>query len=321
MESNKTFVITLILIIIIIACLAGYYFIGMNDNVSFNNIIHINRTNNSTPVNQNTSNNTVSNNEVITPTEFSQVKDYSIYFTINSILNKYYEEITNNNYQQVIGYLDDYYVRNNKITSNTIHGFVKTGYQDISYYSKLMYVKSSGNIFYYFVEGEEQLYNFIEERLTEEEKIAYLVIVDKNNDTFSITPLKTLSFFEYAKNYIVSSNKQVKANAYNSYFKDSIDDEIICSYYINYFKTLLYLNSEKAYNMLESNYKASFEDYEDFVNNLQKIYDRLNPRLLNYSVKGENGKRVYSIINNNNIRIEMTESSILNFKISINEGN
>ena len=317
MESNKNFIITLILIIIIIVCLAGYYFFGMNEILSFNDIIHFNRVIDRKPDNQNTTNNTISNNEVIAPIEFSQVKDYDIYFTINSIINKYYEEITNNNYKQVMGYLDDYYIRNNKITGNTIYNFVKTGYQDITYYSKLMYVKSSGKIFYYFVEGEEQLYNFIDERLTEEENVAYLVIVDKNNDTFSITPLKTPSFLEYAKNYVVSNNKAVKANAYNTYFINTTTDEAMCSYYINYFKTLLYLNTEKAYNMLDSSYKSTFKDYEDFVNNLQKVYDKLNPRLLNYSVKGENGRRVYSVINQNNVKIEMTESSILNFKINI----
>ena len=322
MESNKSFIITVVLIIIIIIGLLFYYFVGMNDNSTFNfnfsisNII--NRPSNNTI--NNTGNNTGNSSGTVGKVTFDYVNDYQIYFNINSLINKYYMEITNGNYKQVLSIFDDYYIKNNGITGNNITSFIKTGYQSITYYSKEMYVKSNNKLSYYFVSGEEQLYSFAQQKLTEAENITYLVIVDHYNDTYSIIPLTTKSLADYAKNYTVSSKKEITSNAYNSYFSEKISDETICSYYINYFKTMLYLNSEKAYNMLDANYKKSFEDYEDFVNHLQQIYTKLNTKIMNYAVKGDNGKRTYSTISENGVRIKMTESSILNYKIAIEKG-
>ena len=330
MDSNKRFIVLLIIIIITIVCLAGYYFIGMNDNVSLNDIVPgisriTNKINNHTNRNatQNTASNNNANQNISNGTgqdgkaEFSTVRDYQIYFNINALINKYYTNVVANNQKEIIGLLDDTYVSINNISGNNISNFVKTGYQNITYYSKTMYVKSRNNISYYFVSGEEQLYDFIDEQLIEEENVLYLVIIDNKTDSYSITPLITPSLFEYAQNFTISSKKTVKSNAYNSYFSDRFSDETICSYYVNYYKTLLFLNSEKAYNMLEQSYKSSFNDYEDFVNHLTEIYERLTPKLHSYSVNGENGRRTYSVIGENETRVDMTETSILNFKIAI----
>lgn len=319
MESNKKFGVTIALIILIIICLLFYYFVIMNDNTTINMPFSISNLI-SRPQNNNTINNTVNNttsNESSNQISFGVVNDYQIYFNINSIINKYYMEITNGNYKQVLGMLDDYYIKSNNITGSNITNFITTGYQNITFYSKSMYMKSNKKLAYYFVDGEEQLYSFTEQKLTEKEHVTYLVTVDKVNDTFGIMPIATKTLADYARNYTISSKKEITANAYNSYFIDSISDEIICSYYINYFKTMLYLNSEKAYNMLDSDYKNTFIDYEDFVNNLQSIYEKLNTKIMNYAIKGDNGKRIYSTISENSARIRMTENSILNFKISI----
>ena len=317
MESNKNFIITLIFMIIIIICLLFIYFMDVDgNNISFNKLFTNNRVIN--PKTNITSNNT--NNKTTTKqTELSRVNDYKAYFSVNSLINKYYSHITNGNYSNAIGLLDNYYVMNNKITNSNIKNFVKTGYQDITYYSKTMYVKKNGYLSYYFVDGEEQLYDFINEILTEEEHVMYMVIVDNKRNTFSITPLKTPSFMDYANNYNASSSKEITSNAYNTYFSDDITDDILCSYYINYFKTLLFLNTEKAYNMLDDNYKKRFKDYEDFVNNLETIYNNLNTKVSYYSIDGDNGKRKYSIISGNDIIVDITESSIFNYKISIDK--
>ncbi len=322
MESNGKFIFTLILIMIIIIALAGYYFIGMNDNVSLNSVWNtvnnvIRPGGNNTVNNNQVSNNQVGNNEIVAPITFSTVKDYQIYFNVNNLINKFYDNLIINNAKEVIGVLDEKYVSNNGINGTNISSFFKTNYHSMTYYSKMMYVKSNDQIAYYFVSGEEQLYDMVDERLYEVENVFYLVTIDKVNDAYSIMPIKTTSFFDYAKNYEPSGKKKVTSNAYNTYFSDNYNDERITNYYLNYFKTILFLNSEKAYNMLESDYKATFEDYEDFNKHLTEIYDKLNSKLMRFAVKGEDGKRVYSAVGENQSRYDMTETSIMNFKITI----
>ena len=321
MKSNKSFIITLILIIIIIVILGGYYLFVMDNGSAFNNVISnisgnnktTKKVNNETERINNNTNNTTNGDNV----QFSSVKDYQAFFSINSLINKFYENVTKNNPKDVIGMFDADYVNKNSINANNLSNFVDTNYQEITFYSKSMYVKSKKNVYYYFVNGEEQQYNFYDEILSEKEDSMFMVIVDKNNDTFSITPLTTPSLFEYAQNYTISDKKNVKSNAYNTFFNDTFSDQTICSYYLNYYSILLYLNSEKAYAMLADDTKKEFNDLEDFVKKLEDTYAKITPKLLSYSVTGENGHRTYIAIGENNYRFELTESSIMNFKIKI----
>ena len=326
MQSNRKFVIILSLIVIIIIALSVFYFVKKENSplltiISNNNEVVSNEltTNNviiSNKENENKSNNNLTNN-TNNRRSLGKLNDYQEFFNVNALINAYYFEMTSNNKTALLNIMDPSYIVTKNITENNISNFIVTGYEDITFVSKVIYAKGQNNIMYYFVNGEEQLYNFADEELFEKENINYLVTIDINNGAYSITPLTGSSLFDYAQSYKMLSSKKIELNNYNEYKASTYSDQTISVYYLNYFRIMLYLNTEKAYNMLSSEYKNSFNDYEDFVNHLESIYELLNSNILSYAVKGENGSRYYSIISNNEQRIDFNETAIMNFAVTI----
>ena len=80
---------------------------------------------------------------------------------------------------------------------------------------------------------------------------------------------------------------------------------------------MLYLNTEKAYDMLSDETKQRYPELEDFSDDLENVYNNITSRVQSYGVNGEDGKRTYSIIMYNDKEIIFTENSIMNFKVTL----
>lgn len=248
-----------------------------------------------------------------------QVTSYDEFFNIDGVINSYYEYITQKDYGKLLKILDASYIKNHKITKNNAKEVFATEYQDISFYSKEMYVKGKNNAEYYFVKGETQLYNFYDEEIREGESIYFLVIVDTEKSTYSIYPLNSVSStYEYAKNYNLPKSKNIEDNSYNTYYEKNYSDEMVAIYYVNYYRSIVYMNTEKAYGMLGASSKTKYYDLETFTNNLEDIYsNKLNSRFTGYNATGEDGKKTYTLNNGNEGTIVITEEAIMNFTIDL----
>jgi len=317
MNIDKKFAITIGIIILIISMLLAYYFSLPSSGLSKNNT-------SSTSSNNTTSNGDSNKNETgedgentTTIISLGVVKDYENFFTINNLINEYYINLIEGDGQVVLNMLDTNYIKKHKITSSNIKNYMENTYHNITYFSKNMYFKGINKMYYYFVNGERQNYSFADEILTEEENVNFLIIVDMNNYTYSITPLDiTESVFNYAQTYKMNKD-EISFNKDNVYTTNTVKDEIIATYYIDYFKNMLYLNTEKAYEMLSNDTKAYYETYENFVNNLETIYSNISTNIFSYSVTGENGKRTYDIIDKNQRKLKLDERSIMDFIVTI----
>ena len=326
MKSDKTFIVIMAIIVAVIIALAFYYFSSSSSSSLLKK--ESNNTINNTVSNQtggtgntghgnSTTNNTINGGSSSDRISLSNVKDYDEFFTINSLINDYYQNMVDDDKSIVLDKIDAAYIKSHKITKNNVKNYMEQNYDDITYVSKYMYVKGLNSILYYFVNGEVQNYDFAAEVLTEKKGINYLIIVDQNNKTYSITPVASdISMFEYAQDYKMS-NKTIEKNDNNKYKLQSINDQSIAIYYLNYFKNMLYLNTEKAYAMLDQNSKNAYDSYEAFVNNLSVLYDNLSTNLLSYSAKGEKGKRSYSIISTNQKQVNFIEKSIMDYTVTI----
>ena len=122
------------------------------------------------------------------------LNDYSRFFTINSCIYKYFSYLSNKNTDNLLSILDKEYITLNSINSDNI--YEKT--LDLnSYYSfiskKIYYRKISESLFEYYVYGYTE-----EENNFESDKAYYYFIVklDENNSTFSITPINSELFKE-----------------------------------------------------------------------------------------------------------------------------
>lgn len=327
MKSDKFFIIIMSILVAIIAALVFYYFndsspsslLTTSNNTTTNNTTTGGGGSNKPGSNNNTTDNstTGSGNSDNKRVALTSVKDYDVFFTINNIINDYYAQMIEDDKDAILDLLDTSYIKSHKITKNNVKNYMEQNYESIDYVSKFMYVKGANNKLYYFVSGEEQLYDFAAEVLTEKEGINYLVTVDESNDTYSITPVAaSINMFDYAQDYKINSTK-INTNSNNNYSLTIMDDEAVTIYYLNYFKTILYLNTEKAYGMLTDESKNMYTSYEEFVNGLYNLYEKLTTNLLSYSVKGEAGKRTYSAIGLNQNRTDFYEIGIMEYTVDI----
>ena len=328
MKTDKSFIVIMTIIVAIIIGLAYYYFTSTTnstllkkENSGLGNTSEVGNSTsdkNTTSGGNSASNNTTgSSSDAPSRVTLSLVKEYDEFFTINTLINEYYQDMIDDDKTTVLDKLDAAYIKTHNITKNNIKNFMEQNYENITYVAKNMYVKGLNGILYYFTTGEIQNYDFAAEVLTEQERINYLVIVDQKNKSYSITPLVSdISMFDYAQEYKMGS-KTIENNDNNKYKINSISDKNVAIYYLNYFKNMLYLNSEKAYNMLDSQTKSKYADFEDFVNNLPTIYDSLSTNLLSYAANGENGSRKYSVISTNQKRVYFLEKSIMDFTVTI----
>lgn len=326
MKSDKSFIIIMSLIVAIIIGLTFYYFSDTSSTSlqkENNNITGNKRPNNTTGSSSNNSNSNQTNNNTTgsgSSTDriaLSNVNDYATFFTINTLINDYYKDMIDDNKDAILEKLDSSYIKTHKITNSNVKNFMEQNYESISYVTRHMYVKGANKVLYYFISGETQNYDFAAKVLTESNGINYMIIVDQNNKTYSITPIMSnISMFDYAQEYKMG-NKSIEKNDSNKYHEDNINDKNIAIYYVNYFKNMLYLNTEKAYAMLDENSKNLYDSYEAFVNNLPTLYENISTNLFSYSATGEDGNRKYSVISTNQNKISFTEETIMNFKVNI----
>ena len=327
MKNDKLYIFILIVIAIVLGALIFVYFnisreegFGLgsanNNSVSSSNNTHSNSSSSNTNVNiSDITSLPVKSNEKLS---LEAVTDYTEFFNVNNILNTFYTLVANKNSKSILNVFDPDYIAKNDITIDNLTQYVNSKYDEITFYAKTMYRKGSNAVRYYFVNGELQNYDFAEEMLHEVENISILVIIDFNNDCFSVLPIANDGdLFTFAQNYMVSPSKRLKRNENNDYNEQTYNDEIISINYIRYFQNMLYLNTPKAYDMLSDDSKAKYPTLEDFSDNLDSIYNNITSRIKSYGTKGENGRRTYSVIMYNDIEIIFEEKTIMNFKVTL----
>lgn len=328
MKNDKTFVIILSIIVVILGVLLVYYFssvmgggtfgFGANGNSIFRKEPSSNKVTTNNTVSPGNNNNTI---HAVNPNEkiaLGPVTDYNEFFNVNNIINKYYNYAVNNNYDAILEIFDEDYKIENKIVKSNISKFVNVTSDEVTYFAKKMYRKGQKGVRYYFVNGEMQKYDFANEILNEIDDILFMVTIDYNMNTYSIRPLASSEEpLKVAQEYHMTNNKKIKKINMNAYEEQSYNDEIIGTYYISYFKNMLYLNSQKAYEMLSSSSKSRFPELKNFSDGLSDIYESITPNIFSYGSSGQDGKRRYSIIMNNQKEIIFQENSIMNFTVTI----
>lgn len=118
--------------------------------------------------------------------KFTIVKDYDRYYTVSSVLTKYYEFINSKDYDAVIKILDEDYVKENKLTVKNVDNKLTSSQANISYKPNIMCKKTiAKGVTEYVVDGKEITQN-------KGDKIGtkyYKVTLYEEELTFSIKPI------------------------------------------------------------------------------------------------------------------------------------
>jgi len=212
-----------------------------------------------------------------------------------------------NNYNQFFGVdslINDYVKKNN------------SGKVEYYYYTNEVYYISFKRNYYYIVVGDRVKYDYDTSKLDMTSNIAYLITVQKSSSYYDVEEIS--NYQDYFRDSKLSDGVSVKGNESISKYGNKItSDMFIMNYYINYFKELLFVNYTKAYEILDKKYQERVGSLEYFNSYREELYNKINNIIVNYSINGEKGNRVYNIMLNNNLILEFKEKSIMNFSVNI----
>ena len=123
--------------------------------------------------------------------QYNIVTDYSRYYTVLNILDKYYTYINNGNYEDVLKMLDKDFVNENHIDTHTITNFIKKYDIRTTYKGSLMCSKRLGNGYTsYYVSGNVIGVN----KYKEYEDQYYEVVLNENEMTFTVKSIDSNQF-------------------------------------------------------------------------------------------------------------------------------
>lgn len=246
------------------------------------------------------------------------LEDYNLFFSLNDIINKYYQNIFFGNNDENFNLLDDNYKKKNDITSNNISKVWKDVEGENTYYAKKIYVSKKNNILYYFINGER--YEFIMDKgiYEKKENDSFLLLEDLKTKSYSITPLNSGKDIH---NFAISYNKKEKLNItkneYNNFILTEYGTEAIIKLYISYYQNLLYNDKEKAYELLSDDMKVKYSSFEYFQVSKKEIEKIVSSKIFAYSTKVEDNYKLFEVQLINGAIITFKEKDIMNFKLQI----
>ena len=234
----------------------------------------------------------------------TEVTNYNEFISINKIINDYLLNVSLDDSDTVKG-----------VTGNDVL-ITNKEEKDNYYLEKLHYVELTYNV-YYYLSGRKMIYDYSTNKMSELKNDCYLINVYKPNNTYKITKISDVN--AYYNDNDLYDKVIITTNKYNDYtpYEASYSDEIIYSNYVNYFKDLLFVNYNDAYNMLDISYKNTVGSLENFNSLREDLYKRLNNIVKNYAIKGDTPNRTYSLILANDTKLTITETGIMNVKFKI----
>ncbi len=245
--------------------------------------------------------------------EMGILDDYDEFFTVSNIINNYYEVLSSKNANDLLNLLDEDYKTELGIQSYNVLTILGNDYNGVTFTPWEIYYNKDSVITYYFINGYIEEVNYVDDSSIYKESVNFLVIVNKQTKNYALRPLNDNIII---KDYAYSYNLVEKNLKYNSY-KDidtSIDTVLIT--YLNVFRDLLFLDNEKAYNMLDDSMIDNYQNVEDFYMHSEEIYEYIPSNVFGYSVIQDNEQKIYKIIDEKQNEFIIYEYGIMNYKIS-----
>lgn len=283
-------------------------------------------------------------NKTNTENGFSDVDDYTTYYTVKEAINNYLiymKEINGDQYidKEKINMTDDEInkaLQDEGITA--IKSILDKKYiEDMSINDSL--IKSNQNRYKkngnynkdetYDLDIEEATKTYINENITlvlvkaklNDIDINMLVKLDRLNNTYSIFLEDYIKKYNYSRDMkkedVNIDGTIIEANDYNSHIKVDTSEMNIVSQYFSEYRMKMLNYTEKAYELLDENYKdEKFGNYENFknyvVNNQNKIlYASINK----YQIYENEGVKEYVCIDNNGKYYIFNEKTVIDYNV------
>ena len=245
--------------------------------------------------------------------EIVLLEDESVFFSVQNVINQYYNYIFEENTSELFLLLDPEYLDEYGITSNNIYSVIGNDYGITSYMANNIYYNPDSSVTYYFVTGYLTSNSIMGDEYRYTDSVSFLVIVDEATSYYDLRPIETSDLCNYAENYHIVDRNIEEGNRFqvSTY---SLENKLTT--YLSEFINFLINNPEEAYQLLDDDTKLSYQSYQDFESHIVDIYNMLSSRIFSYSSREEDGVVVYDIIDNKQNEITIYEYSLMNYQIS-----
>lgn len=299
MEEHKKKILILVgaimIVIILLAIILGIVF--QEDNKSKPSTDHGN----------------VENKNIISK-EIEELKSDELFFALQNTINSYYNMLANKKTDNLLKILDEDFKKEKHITNSNLYSIINSEYETVSFIAKSIYYNPNSSITYYFVNGYLTNLTMMEDDYQYYPNINFLIVVDEKTNYCCIKPLdNSINVSDYSKSYNIKEKKITSEYLLSSY---TMSEKNKLSVYITEFLDLMVYDNNRAYNMLDEITKKKYQNRMDFENNLLDIYNNISTIIFGYSVKENNGEKVYSITDDYQNKITIYEKNTMNYKIS-----
>lgn len=266
-----------------------------------------------------------------TDTSIQKLKNVSILLSIQDCINSYYKFNYEGNINGVLNILNKNYVNKNSVTSENLYNNIQKIDSERNFFVTNCYFKeiSFDHEYKYYIYGDS--YSSDYKRLSSE---IFVVNLDVYNYTYSIIPYGKIEQTEFDKKIseLISNDNggkiaartseitSIEKNNYNSFEIKNGDNLTLAVLqdYFNYYYFLQNNDQQKAYNLLNDEYKSKrFKNEDDYYNyaekNPTKDVDFAYIKLYN---QDENNKKYIGIDSKGKYYIAI-ETSPMNYKIML----
>lgn len=283
MTKNRKIILIIFIILMLIIVLLSFYIYKKNknkENEISNEMSY--QEENSDEIETETEN--IIFKQVSVQKEAKIIRDPSEFYKISDCINVFINNINNKDNEGVYNLLEENYLKNNNINKEQIFNYVNGFDKSKQFYPEEMYrISSTINIYYSkgYIDNEDP------QEGSEKQNCFYAVLIDNSSKTFSIIPLNEN---EYNEKKAINEISFITKNNYNE-IKSSrkITDETMCNMYFYKYKTLLLFNPDKAYELLDNDYKnIRFKNKNEFILYLNEYKNEIqNIKFTKYAVNEE----------------------------------
>lgn len=296
MKKKKILIILIILVLLLIFTIIGII-----------NIIN-NKNNNGKTIKESKYSN---GDETVLNTTVHRLNDRNIFFEVEEAVQKYINYITNSNNSDILKVLDTAYINSNSITIDNVENFINKSYKGMKFEAIQMNEIEGEVIDIYGVYG--RIYNA--ETIETISYDYFIVLVDKNNFTFMIEPINE-NYNNIDQLKLKTNIEKIAENSANGLEYRNITDEDVANKYYEYYKNLLTYDVDKAYLLLNSEYKEKrFPTIDSFKKYVNESKNNVPAIMTGYKYDEDTSK--YTIKDSNNNYYIIHENYIMDFDIKL----
>lgn len=255
--------------------------------------------------------------------DIQKVEDANIFYSISFCIEKYYDnlynqdlddETLNEKKQNLYNTLSKKYIEENSIDVNNVLDKVEQIENQVVFTATKIETITAMDYQVYRVEG------IIEDTVDETKALEnrfFIVSIDSNNTTYDIYPLDKEEIESLDEVSISKEMDPIEKNDNNNFIIINTGYNELLVKYIKYYQNLVNKDAEKAYDLLDEEYKekrfGNIDNFIEYINLKKNTLEDITVQ--KYSIDTKDDYEQYTIVDTNNNYYIIEEYSVMDFKM------